>query len=231
VSKPTLFMFSFGGGNAASYLKLIEALEAEFRCVAFEMPGKGSRIKEPLLRNLHQITEEHYQQMQGQLEGPFAFYGHSMGCYVAHLLMRRLRDEVKPLPYGAVLTSKVAPVHHYDKKRSILTDAEFSEKLRELHGMPEGILNNPELLGIFLPMVRNDFYAIDTFRHRVAEPYPVPLSVMCGTEEQVPDVQLTDWQHESSLPIRFERRPGHHFWIFEELEWLAKHIKTQLKHG
>ena len=83
----------------------------------------------------------------------------------------------------------------------------------------------------FLPMVRNDFYAIDTFRHRVAEPYPVPLSVMCGTEEQVPDEQLTDWQHESSFPIRFERRPGHHFWIFEELEWLAKHIKTQLKHG
>jgi len=66
-------MFSFGGGNAASYLKLTEALEPDFRCVTFEMPGKGSRIKEPLLRNLHQIAEEHYRQIQGQLDGPFAF--------------------------------------------------------------------------------------------------------------------------------------------------------------
>jgi surfactin synthase thioesterase subunit len=92
-------------------------------------------------------------------------------------------------------------------------------------------LNNPELLRIFLPMVRNDFYAIDTFRHRLAEPYAVPLSVLCGTEEQVPDVQLTDWQLESSIPIEFQRRPGHHFWIFEDMDWLLNHLKTRLSYG
>lgn len=231
LTKPTLYLFSFGGGNAASFAKLQERLEPTIHTRTFEMPGKGKRIKEPMLRNLHLMVQEHLEQLDPLPNPPYAFFGHSMGCYVAHLLIQQLQKQGKPLPQHVFYSSKVAPSRNYDKKRSLLSDEEFVEKLRILKGMPDAILENPELLRIFLPMVRNDFYAIDTYRYRPGPPYPVDMSVFCGSEEVVDDQELLDWKKEHTGKFHFERRPGHHFWLFNELDWLGSYILRTLGHG
>jgi surfactin synthase thioesterase subunit len=109
-----------------------------------------------------------------------------------------------------------------------MSDDEFISRLKQLKGMPDAILSNDELLRIFLPTLRNDFYAIDTYRYRAMPPYPVPLSVFCGTEEQVPDDTLTDWQKETTGQFTFRRYPGAHFWIFDHLPDICRHIQHTL---
>lgn len=226
-----LWMLSFGGGNETSYVKFGDYLPSHIRMVTFELPGKGRRIREPQLKNLHLIVDEHFEQIRERLQKnqPYAIYGHSMGTYVGHLLIQRIRDEKLPLPVHAFFTSKVAPSRNVDLKRSFYTDEEFVERLKTLQGMPESILQNEELLRIFLPTIRNDFYAIDTYRYRPASPYPVDLSVFCGSEEPVSDDDLLAWQKETSGVMHFKRFPGAHFWIFDHLPELCRHISETLE--
>ena len=221
-------MLSFGGGNETSYVKFGDHLPKEITIRTFTLPGKGARLKEPPLRNLHLIVDEHFEQIKHHVHRPYALYGHSMGTYVSHLLIHRLKEAGLPLPRHAFLTSKVAPSRNTDLKRSFMSDEEFIAKLRQLKGMPDAILSNDELLRIFLPTLRNDFYAIDTYRYRPMAPYAVPLSVFCGTEEQVPDDTLTDWQKETTESFHFRRFEGAHFWIFDHLPALCGHIQQTL---
>lgn len=223
-----LFMLPFGGGNETSYAKFEPYLDPAIQMINGEAPGKGRRIKEPLLKNLYLIAEEYYKQFKPQIREPYAIYGHSMGAYLAHLITQRIQEDKLPLPKHLFLTSKIAPSRNYNKKRSLMTNDEFVAHLKELKGMPEAVLNNEELLQIFLPVIRSDFDAIDTYKYIPQQPYPVDMTVICGTREDVPDDQLTDWKKETSGNFRFERWEGDHFWIFDHIPQLCALINQTL---
>jgi surfactin synthase thioesterase subunit len=54
------------------------------------------------------------------------------------------------------------------------------------------------------------------------------MTVICGTREDVPDDQLTDWKKETSGNFRFERWEGDHFWIFDHIPQLCALINQTL---
>lgn len=229
MSQVQLLMLPFGGGNETSYQKFYPLLDSAIVPVTGEAPGKGRRIKEPLPKNIHLITDAYFEQWKNTIREPYAIYGHSMGAYLGHLLIHRFREAGLPLPVHFFVTSKIAPSLNYNKKRSVYTSDEFINHLRDLKGMPDAILNNPELLNIFLPVVRADFDAIDNYRYQAKPPYAVPLSVMAGSDEDVPDETLSSWAKESEPGVTFfQRFPGHHFWIFDHLPTLCSHINETL---
>lgn len=223
-------MLPFGGGNETSYQKFHPHLENFIRPFTPDAPGKGRRIKEPVLKNIHLITEEYYRQIAGIVKAPYAIFGHSMGAYNAHLLIHKLIENNHPLPVHVFISSKVAPSLNYNKKRTLYTNEEFIRHLRDLKGMPDAILENDELLTIFLPTVRADFEAIDNYKYQKKTPYAVPMSVMAGTGENVPDETLSDWEKETSAGITFFRRyEGDHFWLFDHIETVCQHINETLR--
>jgi surfactin synthase thioesterase subunit len=224
-----LFMLPFGGGNETSYAKFESYLDSSITMVNGEAPGKGRRIKEPLLKNIYLIAEEYYRQFKPLIKEPYAIYGHSMGAYLTHIITQRIREDNLPLPKHLFLTSKIAPSRNYNKKRSVMTNEQFITHLKELKGMPDAVLNNEELLQIFLPVIRTDFDAIDNYKYIAQRPYPVDMTVICGSNENVPDDQLTDWQKETSGEFHFSRWEGDHFWIFDHLPELCKLINHTLE--
>jgi surfactin synthase thioesterase subunit len=221
-------MLSFGGGNETSYARFQPLLSPTINMKTFTLPGKGRRLKEPQLRNIHLITDEHLEQIKGHIKSPYALYGHSMGTYVGHLLIHQLAKHNLPLPVHAFFTSKVAPSKNIDHKRSLLPNHEFIHRLKKLKGLPDAILESEEMLNIFLPIIKNDFYAIDTYKYKKEKPYPVDLSIMCGTEEAVPDEALLAWAEETSGAFHFKRFSGQHFWIFNHLTELCNYISETL---
>jgi surfactin synthase thioesterase subunit len=55
------------------------------------------------------------------------------------------------------------------------------------------------------------------------------MTMICGSQEDVPDDQLTDWKKETSGDFIFERWEGHHFWIFDHLPALCNRINQTLE--
>lgn len=222
-------MFPFGGGNETSYQKFEQFLDKKITLQNAEAPGKGRRIKEPLLKNIYLIADAYFDQFKSRIKEPYAVYGHSMGAYLAHLFIQRVQDERLPLPKHIFITSKIAPSKNYNKKRSIYTNEQFIKHLKDLKGMPDAILENDELLSIFLPIIRNDFDALDNYKYKAREPYPVDMTVICGNREEVPEEQVSAWKNETSGKFTLETWEGYHFWIFDHLPELCKRINETLE--
>ncbi|MCZ2443861.1 MAG: alpha/beta fold hydrolase [Flavobacteriales bacterium] len=221
-----LFLFPFGGGNETSYTRIIQLLHPSVRVITGEGAGKGRRSKEPLLRNLYQMADDFYEQYLPELKEPYVFFGHSMGAYLAYLTAIRIQDEKRIRPKHLILSSKIAPLRHYNKKRALLTNEAFIAHLKELEGMPDAILSNRELLEHFLPIIRADFDALDQYKYFPSSPLDIPISLFCGTQEQVPDEWMTDWKKETTGPFHFERITGGHFWLFDHPEPIIQCIHS-----
>jgi len=222
-------MLPFGGGNEASYQKFEPFLDKKITMLNAEAPGKGRRIKEPVLKNMYLIADAYFDQFKHKIKEPYVIFGHSMGAYIGHLMIQRIMDEKLPLPKHFFVTSKIAPSRNYNKKRSIYTNEQFVRHLKDLKGMPDAILENEELLSIFLPIIRSDFDALDLYKYKAREPYPVDMTMICGSHEDVADDQLTDWKKETCGEFVFERWEGHHFWIFDHLPTLCERINKTLE--
>ena len=88
---------------------------------------------------------------------------------------------------------------------------QFVEELRRLGGTSQAILENSELLDIFLPVLRADFALSESYDYRVQEPsrfrrLPMPVSPM-----RSPPVSVERWSDEVDGPFRMRRFAGGHF--------------------
>ena len=213
-----LLTLPFAGGNETSYERFRPHLPEGWQMVAFTQPGKGSRITEPSLSDIHAIVECYLAQFDEVVTGPYVIYGHSMGAMLAYLLTHRLLEQGKNLPQHLFLSSFPAPSHHHDRHRAAMTDQQFIAQMRTLGGLPPAVLAEPKLLQLILPMLRADISAIDGYRHMEREPLPVTMTVMFGSRETALMASVRDWQQETTLPVNIHRIEGGHFFIFEQPE-------------
>jgi surfactin synthase thioesterase subunit len=211
-------MFPYAGGSPAAFNKWtankVETYIAHY-------PGRGSRFNEPSIKRIGTLIENLLPVIQPLLDKPFALFGHSMGGLIAFELARGLRKRNLPQPKVLFLSACAAP-HIPDPNPPIhaLPDAEFLEALKEFNGIPSEILNQPEALKIFLPILRADFEAVETYRFDSSEP-PLDISIVAfgGLDDpRVSREQLEGWAKQTAS--RFEARdfPGGHFFIHTATE-------------
>ena len=97
-----LFGIPFSGGNAYSYQALKNQLSANIRFIGLELPGHGTRVAEPLLYTIEEMTDDLLQQIDLNQEDDYAFFGHSLGALLAFLMCRKISNAGKPLPSYAL---------------------------------------------------------------------------------------------------------------------------------
>lgn len=228
IDKIQLMCLPFAGGNESSYLKFSDYLDSKIEMVSVLLPGKGKRIREKPLTNIHDIVNEIGEQCKKQINNPYAIYGHSMGALLSHLLVYWLITNGVQLPKHLFLSSYIAPSHHHSKRRQHLSNEEFISRLKALNGLPKQLLSQPKLLNIFLPIIRADINAIDNYKYTFLEPHNIPMSIITGSEESGLMESLKDWQLETTAAVKFYRMKGDHFFIFQETALLCQLINKEL---
>lgn len=217
MDKITLFCFPFAGGSSYSYQGFVPHKPDFLELVPLELPGRGRRIREPLLRTMDAMVEDLYRQVAPRLTDRYAFYGHSMGTLLSFCLAHRLIEEGHTPPLHLFLTGRGGPsVERDDRlKRSLLPRPEFIEKVRELDGSPDEVLNDDDLMSLFEPILRADFAAIEGYVHQPRYRLPMPIDVMVGTEEKISADEAGAWQQETDAPVSVRQLPGKHFFILK----------------
>jgi len=231
-----LFCLPFAGGSKYSYRDFEEIAPPFLRITTLEYPGRGSRIKEPLVTDLCALIEDVYQQIKNELDkSTYAIYGHSMGGLVACLLARKILVNGHQPPLHLFITGTMGPSarEKEEKKRHLLGKTAFIDELKKLNGSPQEILNNEELLDYFEPIIRADFKASETYTYEEDLPLNIPFTVITGTEEDMEPDQIMLWQKETKLKVDFRRMAGTHFFIFKYpdsiLGIISKKILNSLK--
>ncbi|MGE0718086.1 MAG: thioesterase II family protein [Alphaproteobacteria bacterium] len=227
----TLVCFPHAGAGAAVFHPLSRLMPSDVAVAAVVPPGREARLREPPLTSIRAMAEAAAAAIARDVATPFAFFGHSMGTMIAYEAARACRRAGLPMPCRLFLSGRRAADRPSDEKPlSALDDASFvAEMSARYEGIPRAILNDRELLQLFLPIMRADIRAIETYRHLPETPLPLPVTLMGGlTDPQCSDLAWDGWQSGFVPAVERLRFPGGHFYLLEDRAAVADAIARRL---
>jgi medium-chain acyl-[acyl-carrier-protein] hydrolase len=210
-----LFCFPYAGGGAAIYHMWTGALPNVEVC-PIQLPGRESRMREPALTRISLLVDALVIAMRPYLSSPFAFYGHSMGGLISFELARRLVRNGHAGPKHLFIAARRAP----DLPEALpflhtQPDPAFVEQVSIRYGaLPKVIAEDPELLRLFMPTLRADLAASETYEYREGEPLDCPISIFGGWQDNgVNRADLDAWRRQTAAQFSLRMFAGGHFFI------------------
>ena len=213
MKKKQLFLLHFAGGNYYSFQFMLPYLK-DFEVVPVELPGRGKRMTENLLRDRDLAARDLYKQVTQKLRSSeFILYGHSMGAYLA-LRVCALLEQAGKTPSYLVVSGNPGPGVGPERKRYLLSRDKFVLELRKLGGFPPDLLEDEAFFTLYEPILRADFEIAES-RHQVEEPViNVPIYAIMGDKEETSD-KIANWQRFTTSGFDFELLAGNHFFIHD----------------
>jgi medium-chain acyl-[acyl-carrier-protein] hydrolase len=209
-----LFCFPYAGGSEAAFRIWQQNLPDGIEVLPIQLPGHGTRIKEPPLTRLVPLVQALSQSLRPELDLPFAFFGHSMGGLIAFELARQLRREGGPLPVHLFISAKCCPQQVDDFDTGEIPDEELIQILRRYEGTPREVLENAELMQLLLPVIRADMELCNTHVYDSEPPLPCPITAFGGLEDHVSGRPcLEGWRNYTTGRFTLRMFPAGHFFL------------------
>jgi len=211
-----LFCFPYAGGGASIYRQWPQALPKEVEICPITLPGREMRLREKSYTRLTPLVEALTEALEPSLDKPFAFFGHSMGGLIAFETARELRRQGYAEPLHLFISARPAPqISRADPPLSHLPDASFASELqRRYAGIPAAIFHDPELMALYLPILRADLELLETYSYSAEAPLDYPISTYGGMQDLMvtPD-KITPWQKQTTREFNRALFPGNHFFL------------------
>lgn len=209
-----LFCFPYAGAGPSIFRAWSDDLPREVEICAIQLPGREGRFKEPPFRRLAPLVQALATGIAPWLTIPFAFFGHSMGALVSFELTRELRRRGATTPVHLFLSGRRAPQVPEPDPLHMLPEPELLAKLRAMGGIPEVVLREPELVALFLPILRADLTVIEAVDVALEEPLECPISTFGGTQDgRASRADLEAWRQHTRRDFTLEMLPGGHFFL------------------
>jgi medium-chain acyl-[acyl-carrier-protein] hydrolase len=215
-----LFCLPHAGGGAIGFRSWNAAMPPFVQVCPVLLPGREMRRTEPAHTDLDTLVDALTAQLQPWLDLPYAIFGHSMGSLLAFEWVRRLERDGQSMPEWLFLSGRRAPDSPPDGHLlHALPDSQFLEQLAGLYqGIPQEILRDPELMAVFLPILRADISVVESYRFREDGPLNCPITVFSGAQDaSVTWDQLLAWKRQTCQRFALQLLPGGHFYPQEPL--------------
>jgi medium-chain acyl-[acyl-carrier-protein] hydrolase len=216
-----LFCFPYAGGSAAIFQSWHSHLNARIEIVGVQLPGRASRISEPLPVSLVDLVPTLGNALTPIMDKPFAFFGHSMGAILGFELARWLRSECKVGPEHIVISAHRAPQIQIQRPLlHTLGETDFLAKIIDLEGIPSDLQKNHEILALLLPTLRADCRMDETYTYVQGEPLSCPITVFTGKNDQSVEGGPEEWRMHTTGQFTQHLIDGNHFFIHSHKERL-----------
>lgn len=214
----SLICFPWAGGGSNFYSHWGKDLPDFIEVHAITLPGRESRFKEPCLKELKPLVADLVDKIHSKFsKKKFAFFGHSFGSLLSFEVARKLKSKYNIEPYKMFI-SGTSPAHSSYRKRDPkfreMTNSEFKKFLGAVGGTPKEVLENDELMELFLPPIRADYHMLDQFDFRPEPGKPVltcPFEMFDGDQDRKHDEDA--WKELTSGSFKLQYLPGGHFYI------------------
>jgi len=221
MEKPQLFLLHFAGGSSYSF-QFMNSFLGEFNVIAIELPGRGKRIHENLLKDFGCAAEDIYNQITSNLNTkPFLIYGHSMGAYIG-LRVSIMLQNIGKAPGYLIVSGNAGPGSEVNKhdKSYLLQEGDFIKRLISLGGIPEEIINDKEVFRFFEPIIRADFELIEKNSLVEFASIKCPIYALMGSREKHVS-KISNWSRFTESNFEFEILEGGHFFIHQHATRIA----------
>ncbi len=226
-----LFCFPHAGAGPVVFFDWAERLGPKIECVCVQYPGRGQRLREePYIRvedSVREISEHFF----AWLDKPFAFYGHSFGGLVAFELARQLKRLGMPGPHHLFVGASRSP--HLDSPHPPLhrlAEQEFVESVQARYGgIPATIYQDPDVLKMFLPAMRADFTAYETYKLQPDCPLNVPITAFAGADDTAVSPEwMREWALHTDAGFDMNVLPGSHFFLTTNGGELVRALRSRI---
>jgi medium-chain acyl-[acyl-carrier-protein] hydrolase len=225
-----LFCFPYAGSGASIFRNWANSLPYFVEVCAIQLPGREERRKEPLFNHISPLVQTLTQVLDSYLDRPFVFFGHSMGALVSFQLARQLRANQQRTPSHLVVSGRRAPqIPDRNPLLHTLPEDEFLAELRRFNGTPQQVLENPELMQLFLPTIRADMAICDTYPYVEEPPLDCSISVFGGQDDsEATGNHLEGWKIQTSSQFSLQMLPGNHFFLHSCQSLLLEKLTQEL---
>ena len=219
----TLICFPHAGGAAGFYRPWSDLLPTDTDLLAVQYPGRGDRLTEPCIPTMDALADQIAHALHQELTTPVTFFGHSMGASVAYEVARRLPEgNVTHL----VVSARPAPSHQRKHRTDVHTqdDESLLAEVDLLGGADTALLAHPVLRSFALPVIRNDFRLIETYRPQPATPLTIPITSLSADNDPRMTVEEANWSEATTTRYRSQVFPGGHFYLTDHRQAVIDEI-------
>ena len=231
-----LYCFAYAGSSAQIFRGWQPQLPPNVLVRPVELPGRGRRAADPLVPDYTQLVVKlagevaadiaaHQQRLKTPVR--YACYGHSAGAAFGFGVCSRVTELLRQPPAHCFLGAGPAP-HVPKKARSMMSDAALAAELRSLSGTPSGIVDNPDVLSYFLPILRADFAAHEGAGHDSHRRLDCPLTLFAARDDELPAEAVWAWLGYTAHPVRQVVLHGGHFSVLQSPAELLGCIREDL---
>ena len=209
-----LFCFPYAGGSALVFRPWLTELPNNVDVCPVELPGRGSRFSESLCTQWPLLIQTCAQALLPYLDKPFALFGHSFGALLSFELAHILTQVYGKKPVHLFASGRQAPHLPDPSPMHGLSDTLLLQRLNQLNGTPQTVLDNPELLQLLLPVLRADLTLDEVYRYTRTSKLTCPITVLSGLQDpETSKADLCGWREHTTGSFSLNFFPGDHFFI------------------
>ncbi|WP_016951928.1 thioesterase II family protein [Anabaena sp. PCC 7108] len=230
-AKLRLFCLPHAGGSATVFRTWPDNLPSTIEVCPLELPGRGRQMNLSPYTKMQPLVREIAQNITPYLDKPFAIFGHSMGGLISFELSRLLRSDYHVTPLHLFIAARNAPQVTPTKPPIYnLPDAEFWQEILNYNGTPNEVMQNQDIIQIFLPILRADFTVLNTYAYQNQLAFDFPISVFGGLQDpEFTDYELEAWQEQTNTTFDLQMLEGNHFFIRSHEKILLRIISQKLE--
>lgn len=227
-----LFCFSHAGGSASVFHRLRHLLAPTIEVVAIELPGRGSRFKEPLSIGFDTLVDTISHAIADAVRQRFCIFGHSIGALLAYEVSRKLAVRGCS-PDALIVSGRRAPqlprrpLPRDSQKLSEWTDEQLILLLQDYDGTPPGILQSQEMLNLYMPVLRQDFELDTNYVFKPDIHMQCPIYIFGGEQDGlVSHAELQPWIDLTAGFAKVKMLGGGHFFPYQQNDSFSDELKA-----
>lgn len=226
-----LLCLPFAGGYASIYLAWNQFIDPAIEVMPIELAGRGTRLREPLYKDLKAAVNDIYRQIKKDLDaGPYAIFGHSLGGLLAYELYYKIRFHGHRTPYALFLSAENPPHCKRNNYKHLMSKEELKQQLMEMGGTSTDLFRDEELFDMFLPVFYSDFKMAEVYEHKVRkQTIDCELVILSGNDDDVaPLAKMMEWQTYGHKGFQAYEFHGKHLFINDQPDAIVQVINQHL---
>lgn len=226
-----IFAFPYSGAGSTAFFKWAQDLrDTDIDFLGVCLPGRETRLREPVINHLPDVIAQLVPAITPLLDKPYIFYGHSMGSLLAFELARALQVNHLPMPKQLFIAAFRAP-NRPSPNRVLhrLSDKDFIDAIKSYGGTSQAIFDNPELVELFMPVLRGDFSLHENYQYKASPLLNCPITTFSGSEDPFakPDFMAL-WQEQTQAAFSQIIYQGGHFFLHDHRVAILRRLQQEL---
>ncbi|MDO9262680.1 MAG: SDR family NAD(P)-dependent oxidoreductase, partial [Desulfosalsimonadaceae bacterium] len=221
-----LFCFHHMGGAASLFRTWGEDVPDFIDVCPVQLPGREARRKETPVVRFDGLMETLSEALLPYLDRPFAFFGHSMGAWIAFELSHAVLKKHGRFPEHLFVAAMPPP----SMNEALFNGASMDESWLTYMEIPELLKDDDGFMNEWLHLFKTDSRLFQSYEYGRKTRLDCPITVFGGnSDELAAESDLLKWRQHTTKRCALEILPGKHMFPVESKNQLLDIITTRLQ--